>query len=152
METVSPASSGCSWGPKAKTRRFYADIDARDPHDGKTWTVLLLEAKFKQQAGRPWAAKTLAYNVPETLACPHAVFVGIREGEDLDEQCWLAYVGRPSRRYLTHADVPCPENKVFVVYLTAERVVYSWRWEKVDPDGAGLPIGYADGRYRLRVL
>jgi len=153
MDTVSPGNSGCSWGGKEKSRRFYSEIDARDPHDGKIWSVLLSESKFHQQAGRMWAARTLAYNVPEILICPLAIFVGIREGDELDEQCWLAYAGRPSRRYVHPNDaVPCPDNRVFMVYLDADRVVFSWRWEKVDSDGSGLPIGYASGRYRMRVL
>lgn len=114
---------------------------------------MLAESKFAQQAGRPWAASTLAYNVPEILRSPAAIFVGIREGEELDEQCWLAYTGKTTVRYMSQNQaVPCPPNRVFLVYLTAERIVYTWRWEKVDPDGSGLPIGYAKGRYRLKVL
>jgi len=153
MDETSAEKTGCQWGGKDKARRFYAQIDAVDPRDGKLWTVLLAEAKFRQQAGRPWAASTLAYNVPEVLRTPSAIFVGIREGEELDERCWLAYTGSPGHRYASNGDaIPCPQNRVFIVYLTADRTVYSWRWEKVDPDGTGLPIGYADGRFRTKVL
>jgi len=111
-------------------------LSALDPRDGKPWDVYLDPAKLSNLAGRKWAAQTLAYIVPEVLSKPASIYVGIRgEWENVADDCWLCYVGFPAFAYYSSTDGPQPprEDEVFLVFLTSERRIYTWRWEKRDP-------------------
>lgn len=155
MSNQGSAIPGCNWGPKDKTRVNYIPLEAIDPRDGKPWTVLLSRDKLQTVAGRIWAAKTLGHLVPWVLQNPLAIFAGIREKDEtqqIDDDCWLVYVASPPHRYLSpDVTAPPPSDMVFCVYLTDERVIFNWRWERADADGSGLPRGHSE-RYRHRIM
>lgn len=135
---------------KRKSRRGYSSIPAIDPNDGKPWEVMVSHAKMDLIASRgPMHAKELAWSVREVLSSPHAVFQGVREE---GEETWLCYVGRPRHAFNKAGQaVPPYRGEVFLVFVTDERVVYNWRWEKCDPSDPKLPEGYA-GRFVRRAL
>ena len=148
LEKVAEISKRCSWGDKRKKRKHYYTFPALDPRDLGQWDVLFRQDRVSNTNGRPWATSTLAYLVPEVLQAPSAVYVGIRDSEFAND-CWLCYVGNLNRAFRpSHAigDIPqgCEEclpgkDEVFTVYLTHERILYSWRWEKKDPSDNMAP-------------
>ena len=140
---------------KDKARRGYTSVDAIDPHDGKTWQLLISDSKAawiaKQGMGR---TKELCYTVRGVLAAPTAIFKGVRFAElEIADDDWLCYVGQPQQAYdhKTGEAVPPWPNEVFLVFVTDERVVYNWYWYDCDKDTPSLPIGHKD-RFAQRVL
>ena len=147
------------WGEKRKERRFYRSVPALDPRDSEPWDLLLPESYLSRFNGRSWAAYTLAYLVPEVLLHPTAIFMGVREDPTLDDNMWLCYVGKPSSYYTQPGRPdegkpvetrPMPQNQVFLVFVTADRVIYTWRREECDHKHKDLPKGYKE-RYGKQI-
>lgn len=145
--------------PKKKERAGYISLDALDFRDRGTFDVLLAQEKIKRArfAGIQ-LAKELAFLVPEILQSPKAIFEGIRWDNDEDRtsvDSWLCYCGVPSRAFtINGADRAPYENKVYLVFVNADRVVYHYRWDKCCPDNPWMPVGYDDiakPRFRKRI-
>lgn len=136
---------------KVKSRSGYSPLDAIDPHDQGTWTVLLPGKKLECIKSRGMGAcLELVHTVRWALQNCRCIFRGVRDDEaDVDDDGWLCYVASPGRAYdwKTGNQVPPWPDEVFLVYLTDERVVYHWCWVKCDPDDPRLPI---DHRSRFR--
>lgn len=136
---------------KQKRRRGYAAIPAIDPRDGGQWDVLVAHSRMDAIAKRgPGHARELAFAVPFVLLRPTAIFRGVREEDELE---WLCYCGTPQFAYDgATGETRAPwKNQVFLVFVTADRVVYNWRWEPCDPRRKDLPAGYAL-RFKERAL
>jgi hypothetical protein len=151
---MSDTTPGCVYS-KEKSRRGYSPLPAVDPHDGKTWTVLLPHKMVSWIAARGrGAALELGYTVPWALLNPRHVFRGIRDDDsNIDDDGWLCYVSRPTHAFdwKTHKRGPSWPGEVFLVYVTDERVVYCSTWVKCDPNDPDLPIDFED-RFKVRVF
>jgi hypothetical protein len=105
-------------------------------------------------------ASELAFIVPEVLANPTAIFMGIRWDDDEDRQtdvpAWLCYVGLPHNSFGPTGEERNPyPDEVYLVFVNAERVAYHYRWEKCCPDNPKLPLGHSGPgkpRFTRRVL
>jgi hypothetical protein len=129
-------------------RRGYRLIDdAIDPRDGKPWQLRVSEDKIKLIAQRSCGqAKELAYVVPEVLRIPSCIFQGVREEGEKD---WLCYCGVPSHAYKKNGDrVEAWEGEVYLVFVSADRVVYNFRWEACDSEKQCFPKDYAKRFYK----
>jgi hypothetical protein len=79
----------------------------------------------------------------EVLNAPLAVFEGLqREGQGQS----LCYSGRP-QQHRQGAVMPGRPGYVFLVFVTAKRLVYEWRWEKASVGNPDLPADYDSGRF-----
>jgi len=79
----------------------------------------------------------------EVLKAPGAIFEGLqREGQGRS----YCFSGVP-RRYSEDTEMPPPPGMVFVVYMTSNRVIFEWRWERQAPAAHGRPVGFDCGRY-----
>ncbi len=132
--------------PKKKQRRGYSSLDAIDPSDGGKWQVLLQDGKMDYVAAQGLgAAMELADTVRWALLHPRALFRGIRDPErDIAEDNWLCYVAAPGHAYdhKTGQKRPPWPGEVFLVFVTDERVVYTWYWCESDPQQSHLPMDY----------
>ncbi len=85
-------------------------------------------------------AKDLAFCVREVLADPTAIFRGVRE----EGECkWLCYAGKPRHSYTKEGNT-CPPRKdrVFLVFVNDEGIIYHWRWDSSSSDDDALPENY----------
>jgi len=128
----------------AEQREYRPDgtLRALNPLDGQQFTVTVRETKVETVRRRGIGpAKELVEIVPPTLLHPDAVFPILREG---DEPRGLCFVGTPTRAYdyRTGSRVPPWLGEVFLVFVNAERVVYTWGWEKSSPNNPRYPENY----------
>jgi len=136
---------------KKKSRKGYVSIAAIDPRDGQSWDLLVANRTIDEIGARqePDRVKTLAYLVPHCVQHPTAIFEGLRDEDDEG----LCYVSRPPHRYVGKAghEVPPPPDRVFIVFVSPDRVIYNWRWEPCDTEDSDLPVGHA-GRFDRRLI
>ena len=105
------------------------------------------------------AIKEAVELVPFTLEYPSAIFEGLRPPDDKhsgESPGWLCYCSRPPYDYKKSGEecAPAP-NKVFLVFVNEEQIIFNWRWENADIDAfcnkEYLPENY-ENRFRKRVL
>jgi hypothetical protein len=82
------------------------------------------------------AIKEAAELVPLTLQHPDSIFGGLRPPDDKysgESPGWLCYCSRPPHDYTESGEMcnPMP-NKVFLVFVNEEQIIYNWRWEDAD--------------------
>lgn len=117
-------------------------IEAIDPVSGKMSQVYIRVSKMQDTARRGMgAARELAISVLEVLKAPLAIFRGVREEAESE---WLCYSGIPSKAfdYKTGNGGPAWEGEVLLVFVTDEKIVYSWRWDVEDDAYPGRPVGF----------
>jgi hypothetical protein len=140
--------------PKEKQRRGYSSLDAIDPNDGGKWQVLLQDGKMDYVARLGLgAAMELADTVRWSLLHPRALFRGVRDlDRDIAEKDWLCYVAVPGHAYdhKTGNKRPAWPGEVFLVFVTDERVVYTWYWCECDQQQSHLPVDY-ENRFTEKV-
>ncbi len=143
------------YGPKKKTRRGYFSIHAFDFRDGGMWDILINELCVTDCRGRPDALNTLAKIVPLVLQNPKAIYAGIRpeyeQDSSKDLSYGLCYQGFPKRSFRGPDELPALPGKCFLVFINAERVAYTWRWESVDPLRPLMPE-YCQQRFERKVF
>lgn len=151
---MADTSAGVDYS-KEKTRRGYVSIDARDPHDGGSWQVLVSDEKAKHTARKGKGhVHELADTVRWTLKFPTRIYRGVRQEEpEIDETEWLCYVARPPHGWdlKRHIQVNAWPGEIFMVFVTDERIVYHWCWDKVDPRDGSKPIRF-DTRFTEEVV
>ena len=142
---------------KIKERNGYVTITAKDYRDLGEWDILLADATIHQSRRKGLElASELANIVPDVLANPTAIFMGIRwepdENRASDVPGWLCYVGIPIASYNENGiEMPPFVDEVFLVFVNQDRVVYHFRWDKCCMDATTLPIGH-ETRFGKRVL
>jgi hypothetical protein len=121
-------------------RRGYRGFEALRPDGRGTWEVYISYDRLERMARkREWKFKELAVLVPDALRHPAAVFRGVR-GEDHDA---FVYVGLPAGKGAPPGGrALLSPGEVFVVLLTANRVVYNWRRLPADPTVLVLPLNH----------
>lgn len=136
---------------KKKSRKGYVSIAAVDPRDGQPWDLLIAHRTIDDIGAKqePDRVKTLAYLVPHAVQHPTAIFEGLRDEDDNG----LCYVSRPPHRYVGRAghQVPPAPDRVFLVFVSPDRVIYNWRWEPCDPGDMDLPAGHSE-RFDRRLI
>jgi hypothetical protein len=133
-----------------KTRRGYQRLTAVNPDDGKPFDVFVSDQFIDRVARQGWArVQDLAFNVPEILNAPAAIFRGVRDRHDH----WLCYSGIPRVAYTNDRGVTRPPwtSEVLVVFLNDERVLYAFRWENADAVDSRLPENH-ETRFGIRAL
>ena len=59
------------------------------------------------------------------------------------EEDWLCYCGLPSHGYRRNGDrISAPEEEVYLVFVSADRVAYNSRWERCDQGNSKFPEDY----------
>lgn len=147
-ENIDP--SEIVYNDKKIDRNGYASTPALDPRDGGEWDILISLEKLQKYFSKPRGrALELGYIVKDHLLRPTAIFRGVRQIDD-GEDDWLCYICRPGTAYNYQTGIVCPawNGQVMTVYITGDRVLYSWSW--TDCDDQNLPIGHED-RYGSRL-
>ena len=94
---------------------------------------------------------TVIYTLSAALREPDAIFEGLRFDDDEPRHCdnegWLCYAYHPANRYNEYgAAYETPKNRIFLVFINDEKIVYNWAWEKADSNslaiGRYLPVDY----------
>lgn len=144
-------------GRNNKTKREYLSLDAIDPVDGKKVNVILSYRRlhYLARTGSQGRICEAQYLVPETLLYPMAIFEGLRWDSDeneSDKPGGRCYCRIPDYAFRQDGSEKQPEQgEVFLVFVNSDRVAYTWRWEKSDPNDQKAPKEYTD-RFRRRVL
>lgn len=140
---------------KDKSRQGYATVRAIDPMDGGEWDLLISHEKMDWVASCGMgAAKELAITVRQGLLKPRAIFQGVRDiKHEIEEDHWLCYVATPARAFdrKTGIEVPAWKDEVFLIFVTDERVVYLWYWDRCDPAKRHLPCDF-ESRFQKQLL
>lgn len=119
-------------------RRGCRVVPAINPISGKPWDIRITDSLIGK-IGKTRVisqAYELAYNVPKALLTPVAIFQGIRhdagnQGEGEDE--WLCYCSLPPTSYDSAGkQQPAPVDCVFLVFVNADRQVYTFRWDRAE--------------------
>ncbi len=142
---------------KIKERDGYYSFAAKDYRDKGEWDILLPDSSVHESRRRGiQLASELAFILPEVLRNPTAIFMGIRW--DADEKLagdvpgWLCYVGLPQKSYdVNGRETDAYVDKVYLVFVNEDRVVYHYRWDKCCPDNPRLPMGHKT-RFRERKI
>jgi hypothetical protein len=128
---------------KEISRRGASVLKAVDPHDGGHWDVLITHDKMdwisKKGNG---ASLELADTVRWSLLNPRSLRRGVRDlDREISEDNWLCYCATPRHAYdhKTGEKRPPWEGEVFLVYVTEDRFVYLWYWDKCDNLVSHLP-------------
>jgi hypothetical protein len=129
---------------------------AIEPKDGTLSCHVQISSQRMQIVARRslGQAKECGYIVPAVLGRPTAIFEGLRRDEDEDRwgYGWRCCCGVPEKAYRTDGSEIRPYvGQVYVVFVNDERVAYSWRWEKADPDNRMLPVDH-ETRFKQRLL
>lgn len=131
-------------------------MQAVDPVDGSLFDVLIpankLEWVCKQGKG---AILELHHSVRHVLSQPRQIFQGLCRDEDdtVDgTENWLCYSGVPNVRYVKESgEIRPTKNRVLLVFVNAERTVYTYRWSEENPSMPGYPTDY-DERFKRKLL
>ena len=141
-----------------ETRRGHW-VEAIDPDTLRTRDVLLPHRMLHRARQRgKGAIFELAYQATEVLSSPTAIWRGIRrDSDDVSGHAdgYLCYAKSLDVRYdYESGDRYDPGERVLLVFLNTEYVVYSVRWEKSDPSNPELPkVDFVEGpRFTERVL
>ncbi|MDR2438021.1 MAG: hypothetical protein LBE12_01450 [Planctomycetaceae bacterium] len=137
------------------SRRKELECLAINPETGKCDLVLYLSyekiqtiLKYRRTPGDVFTIKN---TVLETLQHPSNIYKGIRFEEDEKHSCnaqgWLCYCSRPAFRYSSNGSkIPAPVDKIFLVFVNVDCIIYHWTWEKADIDSLATrqprPINY----------
>ena len=121
-----------------QTRREFLMLDAIDPVDGKLLTVQISHQRIIAVGARSYGQAYEARDVlPQVLSKPSAIYEGLCWDSDEDRRGagWRCYAGVPDCSYTKDGTKQGPwENELFLAFINADRVVYNWRWEKIDPE------------------
>lgn len=129
-------------------------IDAINPFDGTTWQLFVRNRKVQETARKGMgAARELAFTVLEAVQHPTAVYRGVTELDD-GEDDWLCYVSLPARAYdyKTANTVKAWEGEVFLVFVDGDLIVRRWSWSEADSANPRLPINHDKGRFKEKLL
>jgi hypothetical protein len=122
-------------------RRGYEVRPAIDPHDGGQWDIRFnIEELARRRISSRGRLLEIAHVATEVLLFPAAIFQGLR-GER--EESWICYSGKPTKAYRSDGSQRAPNpSEVHLVFVNAERVAYDYRWEHMDMDYPGRPVGW----------
>lgn len=121
-------SSSRGWKVLAQSPRDEAIIEILIP-------TSVLKKKKRHSIGM---AKELAYSVVPFLCDPVSIFQGIRENGEDD---WYCYCVIPKNRFTSDgAEVPVPNGRLLLVYVTSDLELYNWYWSPTDHLEAYLPV------------
>lgn len=132
---------------RAKTRREIYKLSAVDPDSGGQKAVFVSEDKIKWlgKLGHQYIYEA-KYNVPHVLQNPTAIFQGLKRDSDEPNrgtQGWHCYCGCPPHTYAKDGQqYPARSQYVFLAFVTVDDIVYTWRWEKSDPQDPHLPVNH----------
>ena len=141
---------------KEKTRRQYITLLAIEPKDGTLSCEVQISFDRMQVVARRSLghAKECGLIVPMILQTPTAIFEGLRQDEDEDRRGygWRCYCGIPEHSYRPDGTEGRQyPGQVYLVFINDERVAYTWRWEKADPNDSKLPMDH-ETRFKRRLL
>ncbi len=141
--------------PGHSTRREALTVKAVNPEDGSIYSLSVSHAKVVALKTRSIGqVKEAAEIVPLVLQTPAAIFRGLRR--DVDEPSTgvgaLCYSGVPPFAYARSGERRAPwPDQVFLVFVSADRVVYNWYWDTADPTEPSLPVDH-ETRFQERAL
>jgi len=122
------------------SRREKLTKEALNPETGQPDLKVLIREQRLGGLGRLGSNAgiyTAAYTLIETLKNPDAVFEGLRFDDDEPRSCnsegWLCYAKHPARRYSDDGSAfATQKNRIFLAFVSADRVVYNWSWAEAD--------------------
>jgi hypothetical protein len=100
-------------------------------------------------------AMECAYLLPDVLRYPKHVWRGLRWDDDellSDSPGWLSYCKIPYLSYNMNGEEQKPRpNRVFMVCVNIDKIVYNWWWVPCDPQNRECPEEYKN-RFREQLL
>ncbi|MGL6225729.1 MAG: hypothetical protein ACRC10_03775 [Thermoguttaceae bacterium] len=137
--------------PVEETEKNPYKCSAIDPKTGKDTLILTLSKRKIEMLGRRGNRGDIqrVLLVRDTLLHPSGIFSGIRFEEDEEHSCdapgWLCYCSLPIRDF-TRSGEECnpPYNKVFLVFVNDEEIVYNWYWETCDLEKPQYPKNFQE--------
>lgn len=153
--------------PKPISRPGYRSIETLDPRDGGLWTLLISPSLVTKCGKKGMAdAKDLAFSLMPAMQDPkqiRRVFRGVRDAVGkcqygCDAECghprvshrgddgYLCYAVRPTSRHVGRDGTPVsvPMDRILLVFVNDERVIYNFYWEQCSLDGSNLPIDHEE--------
>ncbi len=134
-------------------------IRAYNPESKKEDFLVRFSSRPIQRAKRMGRGAELecAYLVPDVLQHPRHVWRGLRWDDDPilsgGVEGWLCYCKIPPYSYGKDGKRNPPRpNRVFIVVVDTDLIVYNWWWVPCDPDDPECPDGYNKGRFREPLL
>jgi hypothetical protein len=143
-----------------KPERESGAILAFDPTSRETYSVRVSQRAILAAKRRNLGAVLeCAYLVPNVLQTPRHVWTGLRWDDDAmfnDSPgwgpAWLSYCKIPSCSYREDGTQQAPRpNRVFMVCVNSDKIVYNWWWVPCDPRDPECPEQY-DIRFRELLL
>jgi hypothetical protein len=131
-------------------------ILALEPESKKTHIVSVspraIVAAGKRSMGQAFEC---AYLLPDVLQFPRHVWRGLRWDDDelfSDSPGWLSYCKIPFCSYSEDGEKQPPRlNRVFMVCVNIDRIVYNWWWVPCDSEDRECPENYKT-RFREQLL
>jgi hypothetical protein len=130
------------------------EVAAVNPWTGATFELYVRNGTVNKTARKGMgAAKELMYTVLHAIQKPTAVYRGVTEFDDGDED-WLIYVTVPPYAYdhKTGDTVRAWKGEVFLVFVDEDRVIRQWYWDDADPVNPRLPVNHDQGRFVEKLL
>lgn len=149
-----PGKESTSASGQAMVPRDCNPVDAVDPYTGKPWKLYVRNRKVEQTALKGMgAARELAFTVLNAVQKPTAVFKGVRDSDDGDED-WLIYVSNPAFAYdhQTGNQVRAWKGEVFLVFVDEDRIIRRWFWDEADHMNPKLPVNHDKERFVEKLL
>lgn len=142
--------------PGDKTsRREPLKCEAVNPEDGQLFQLTISHVKLMSCRTSLGRVNEAAYTVQEVLCRPSAIFEGLKREADEPHggsTGWRCYCGVPSKRFLEDGkETQTPNNRVFLIFVDHDRIVYNWHWVMASDDDPKLPIDY-NTRFSRQVL
>lgn len=147
----------------SESRRSGLECEAVSLDTGKVEWIFMLSYRRIQQLGQQSNRGELfraAHLVRLALKQPTGIFRGIRFEEDELHSChspaWLCYCCCPPIDFTrAGVEISAPPKMVFLVFVSEDKTVYNWGWERADLDawdaGKRLPVNYQN-RFQEHVI
>ncbi len=133
--------------PATYERNGYHSINTVDPRDGKIWSLFVSQDLIRK--GRKFGmdfALDLVHSVKTGLEGRNSVlhiFHGIRDTDECrGDDDFLCYVVRPKVRHWKGVASPVPSDRLLLVHVNDDRVIFGFYWSKVAPDDSSMPEDY----------
>jgi hypothetical protein len=132
------------------------EIEAVNPNDRTTPLIFTYSQKrllYISRLGYRGYILESAHLVPFTLKYPSCIFRGLREDDDKysgDSPGWLCYCSLPTQDFSKNGEpTNSKPNKVYVVFVNEDKIIFNWRWENADLEAYSNKI-YVPENYKTR--
>lgn len=84
-----------------------------------------------------------AFLIPDVVMSPLGAWQDLKRQDVAESICIAGYPnGQFALAHKLHSVVTLQQDRVFLVFATADLLISKWRWENVDSDGSGFPTSH----------